>query len=358
MSFTKEENLQIKLGEQIYKKNTKIIPNPINIHIVFATDNNYAQHCAVTIASILMNSDNSSYFNFYILDGGISLSNKKKIEYIKKYRMFSIQYFDMKKYDFSKFPLNRPWISVSTYYRLVLPQLLPKNIDKALYLDCDMVVERDIKELWNTDISEYSAAVVEDDCSKENIKRLNLSSKNKYFNAGMILFNLKSIRKRDFTNDCIEYFRKNENKILLQDQDILNGVLNGKCKYVSQAWNTNFPIYQGSDSEQHYFTREEEIKECSRPGIIHYTTSDSKPWVNIHKNMASEYWKYFKYTGFYNVKNNVYSTLFALFNKKGTEIYSLRLFKILPIFEIRELSRGITKKYYIFNILILKVSRK
>ena len=60
MSFTREDNLNIILGEQIYKKNKKIVQNPENIHIVFATDNNYAQHCAVTIASILMNSDNTS----------------------------------------------------------------------------------------------------------------------------------------------------------------------------------------------------------------------------------------------------------------------------------------------------------
>ena len=358
MSFTREENLQIILGNQVYLKNTKIVRDPEQIHIVFATDDNYAQHCAVTMASILMNSDNTSYFHFHILDGGISAESKQKMEYAKKFRAFTIQYYDMKVYDFSKFPLNRPWISVSTYYRLVLPQLLSKDIDKALYLDCDMVVERDIKELWNIDISKYSAAVVEDDCSKDNIKRMQLPAKNKYFNAGMILFNLKEIRKRDFTNDCIEYFIKNEHRITLQDQDILNGVLNGKCKYVSQAWNTNFPIYQGSNPEQHYFTRKEEIEECCRPGIIHYTTADSKPWANINKNMASEYWKYFKYTGFYSVFKRICALCGGLFQKRGLEIYSLRLLKFLPIWEIRELSKGITKKYYILGIPLLKISRK
>ncbi|MCQ2735175.1 MAG: glycosyltransferase family 8 protein [Alphaproteobacteria bacterium] len=358
MSFTREKNLTITLGKQIYLQNTKIVQKPKHIHIVFASDNNYAQHCAVTMASILLNSDNTSYFHFHILDGGISATNKRKIEYAKKIRMFSIQYYDMKLYDFSKFPLNRPWISVSTYYRLLMPQILPLDVDKVLYLDCDMVVERDIKELWNTDISEYSAAVVEDDCSKENMKRMKLPIKNKYFNAGMILFNLKEIRKSNFTDDCIKYFKKNEQKIILQDQDILNGVLNGKCKYVSQAWNTNFPIYQGSDSERHCFTRKEEIEECCHPGIIHYTTADSKPWINVKKNMASEYWKYFKYTGFYNIFQNIFSALLRLFRKRGVEIYSLYLLKFLPLFEVRELSCGITKKYYFLGIQLLKISRK
>ena len=99
-----------------------------------AADNRYIQHSAATIASILLNCDASSNFRFHILDGGISSDKKEKLLKLKQIRDFDIQFYDMTKYDWSMFPDNRAHITLATYYRLRIPEVLPKNIQKALYL--------------------------------------------------------------------------------------------------------------------------------------------------------------------------------------------------------------------------------
>ena len=196
------------------------------INICLSTDNNYVQHCVVTMASILKNCGNDYKVRFFILDGGISEENKRNIKKLAKIKDFVISYYDMTKIDFSDLPLNRSRISVATYYRLYLLDILPKDIKKLIYLDCDIVVKTDIAELWETDISGYYAGVVEDEGGKTQQKRLCLPFDYKYFNAGVILFNLEELRTFDFKESCLKYYENNKDIIILQDQDILNAIEN------------------------------------------------------------------------------------------------------------------------------------
>lgn len=286
------------LGKQIYleqKKSNK--NNDVFIDIVFSTDNNYVQHCCAAITSILLNADISAYFRFYILDGGIKRENKKKLSELKNIRDFSVQFIDMSQYDFSLFPLNRKYISVATYYRLLLLDILPENISKVIYLDCDVIVEQDIKQLWDIDISEFLAGVVEDEGSISQLKRLNLPEQNNYFNAGVVVFNIEKLRDFDFKQKCINYYKENQAIISLQDQDILNGVLNGKCRFLPLNWNTNSRLFFDNELEHHY-TDAEAVNAVQYPAILHYTNS-VKPWQQscIHP-LKEEYWKYLSFTAF------------------------------------------------------------
>ncbi len=288
---------KVKLGECKYLQDKTSSNNKEKIEIVFATDNNYIQHMAAAMVSILLNSDNSSDFRFHILDGGIEEANRGKIEKLKELRGFEIIYYDMKKFDFSKFPLNRDYISVATYYRLLLLDILPNDVEKVIYLDCDLIVEKDIKELWQYDVSSYMAGVIEDEGSISQIKRLKLPYENNYFNAGILLLNIKNLRTFDFKNECIDYFNENEKIITLQDQDILNGVLNGKCKFLPLCWNANGRIYEINRLETLY-TKEEAKEAKYNPAILHFTDTN-KPWkLSCTHPLKNEYYKYLSYTEF------------------------------------------------------------
>ena len=270
-----------------------------NVNIVFGVDDNYIQQLSVTIISILLNSCKKCNFNFYILNTGLKSKNKDKLESLKNIREFNINYIDVSGCDFSKFPLNREWISIATYYRLFLSEVLPLNIEKCIYLDCDMIVEDDILELWNSDINDYLAGVVEDECSKSNVERLKLPVENNYFNAGMLVLNLKRIREFNLAENAINYFNKNKNLITLQDQDILNGIFNGKCKYVDLRWNINTPAYM-REKANHYYNRDIEAYAIKNPGIIHFTGS-YKPWFTYSMHpLRNEYLRYLCYSNFKN----------------------------------------------------------
>lgn len=294
--------INAKLGQQIYLTSPKNVPIERTIDVVMGADDGYIHHSAATMASILLNCDASSNFRFHILDGGISSDKKEKLLKLKKLRNFDIQFYDMTKYDWSMFPDNRKHITLATYFRLRIPEVLPKNVQKALYLDGDMIVEQDLKELWDTDISNYVLGVVEDVEGIDSRDRLGLP--NKYFNAGVLLLNLEKLRKTDLLKDSVSYLGKNRNRIIYQDQDILNGLFNTQYRDLPLKWNVNSHMYFRT-KKKHTYTDNDAKTVRTNPGIIHFTGGAIKPWNQnkLTHPLADEYWKYSKYTEFYFEKN-------------------------------------------------------
>lgn len=310
------------------------------IDVCFASDDNYTQHLAVVIASILKNSSENSKFYFHILDGGIRDKNKQKLLKLQSIKPFNYNFYDMSKFDFSQLPLNRDYISVATYYRLFILDILPESIEKLIYLDCDVVVKEDLKKLYDINIDNYLAGVVEDEGSISQIHRLRLPLENNYFNAGVIVFNLKELRKYYFKEKCFDYYTKNQDSITLQDQDILNGVFNGKCKFIPLCWNANGRLFRFNELEHHY-TEKDEIIARSNPAIIHYTDVE-KPWkVKCNHPLQLEYFKY---------------KWFTPYRWKGVvDIFSYKL--IQNIFSIKNKSTK-DKKIKILTILGIKIKFK
>ena len=321
------------------------------LNIVLASDNNYAPYCATTIASILKNIDNNTKCRFYILDGGISDINKMKIEKLKIIKDFSITYYDMQDIDWSNLPLNRKHISTATYYRLIITKLLPKDIDKIIYLDCDVIVNSNIRELYDYCIKDYYVAGIEDVTGKRESEKLNLEQ-DFYFNAGVILLNIKQLRSFDFYKKCVDYFNSNKDIITLQDQDILNGVLNRKVKKLPLNWNVNTRIYSKNNNEEfHNYSKLDEWNARNFPKIIHYSDK-YKPW---HKQcmhiLKEEFYKYLSLTDFKKEKyiyltNKYISNIFTI--QTNFDVFQIKLFNILIYF----VKKGKIKNIYLFGIKI------
>ena len=288
----------VKLGQQIYLTAPKNVPVERTIDIIMSSDDGYIQNSAATIASILLNCDASSRFRFHILDGGITSGKKEKLLKLKKLRDFEIKFYDMTKYDWSMFPDNRMHTTLATYYRLRIPEIMPKHIQKALYLDGDMIIEQDLRELWDIDISNYVLGAIEDEEGIESGTRLGLTKK--YFNAGVLLLNLNRLRKTNLLKDSVTYLEKNRKKIIYQDQDILNGLFNTQYRDLPLKWNVNSSMYSLADAKHTYTDDDMKIARRS-PGIIHFSGDKFKPWYWgwIPHPLADEYWKYLKYTEFY-----------------------------------------------------------
>ena len=284
-------DFEVKLGQQIYLNGSKNVNIERTIDVVMGSDDEYAQPSAATIASILLNCDTSSRFRFHILDGGISAEKKEKLKKLKELRNFEIKFYDMTKYAWSIFPNNREHVTLATYYRLRIPEVLPKDIQKVLYLDGDVIVEQDLKELWDTDISDYVLGAV-----KEGIE---LGVRHD-FNAGVLLLNLDKLRKINLLKDSLSYLEKNRGKIVYQDQDILNGLFFNQYKDLSRKWNVTSNIYMPRNSSLVYANKEAEIAR-KNPGIIHFSGGGFKPWNQemLHP-LSYEYWNYYKYTDFYS----------------------------------------------------------
>ena len=307
----------VSLGNQIYLSCPHDVKTERIIDVVLALDDNYAPQCATVMASVLLNCDATSYFRFHILDGGITDENKSKIQQLKSIRTFDINFYDMKKYDWSDFPLNLSWISsIATYYRLIINEILPKDVEKAIYLDCDVIVEQDLKNLWDIDISDKMFGGCESIVGAESVNRLKLNGN--YFNAGVLLMNIKRLRNVDVKTEGIKYLEEKGKAIVYQDQDILNGLFNNDCKYLSLKWNTYTDLFFPLKDETTY-TSKDAMKAAYAPAIIHFT-GPYKPWKIICSHpLQREYEKYFKYTAFEN----------SLFDEKNTDGFLRRCWIIL-----------------------------
>ena len=247
-----------------------------NINICLSCDDNYAKYAAVVIASVLTNKNEEDNIHFYILDGNISSETKSKILELKNYKNCEIDFIEIDEKNFEIYTKikTHEYITLQTYYRLKLSEILP-NIDKIIYLDCDMIVNSSLKTLFETDLGNNIIAGVLDARVKHKRKWKNSN----YINAGMILFDLQKIRNENIEEKFIEYTKNNIDTIETGDQDIINFTLENKIKILPDEWNVQVSGFANRTS----YTK--------HPKIIHYIGSQ-KPWmfgaITYFKNLYFE----------------------------------------------------------------------
>ena len=269
------------------------------MNIVLASDNNYVQHCCTTMTSILYNNKD---VHFYLFTEGLSLENEKLLHKqvadfggtlsICKIDSSVVQHFPMPKTQSSH-------ISIATYYRLFVELVLPKDIDKVIYMDCDIIVTGALDELYGMDLDDHAIAAVYQNnewaLANGSFERLNIPLEYGYFNAGVLLINLKYWREYQVTERLLSFIKNNYCQIRAHDQDTLNAVLCKEVVGVSNKWNY-LPIFFMPDELS--FPNKVNYSMPVAPVVIHYVYSP-KPWdyYSAHP-LTYEYYKYLKMTPF------------------------------------------------------------
>ena len=247
------------------------------MNILCATDDNYAPYCGVMLTSFLEN-HKAFHTEVYIVV-------KKRLKEEKRLKRLEERY-DVKvnivEFPFSditsSFPIgNRHW-TIEMYYRLFAPELLPKDIDRVLYLDCDIIVDGDVSKMYFSEIKDISAIVTTDFMSIQagNPKRLGYDERHGYFNSGMMLINISYWREHDILQRSINYIKENSEILFLYDQDVLNYVLHDSKKFIGIEYNF-FSLYI---TKMTFDSIDENMKRgvinC-KPRIIHFI--EPKPWT-------------------------------------------------------------------------------
>lgn len=284
------------------------------INVCLACDNNYARYAGVVIASVLRSSMNNEKLVFYILDGGIDDLNREKINYLKKIKDCEINFIKINNAMFADYMeiKTHEYITIPTYYRLKLPSLL-LEVDRVIYLDCDVIVNSSLAELFETEMGEAVVAGVKD--LNKRITRDNPS----YVNAGVLVFDIKNMRNQNVEQEFLEWTRLHKDSIRVGDQEIINEVLRGRIKLVDDEWNVQ---------SSNFINRSSYTK---HPRIIHFVAKQ-KPWhfgsFSYHKDYYFE---------------NLFYTPWALQTKEDEDywihknrIYSLfNYLKYRPLFMLR-----------------------
>lgn len=295
------------------------------MNIISSTDDNFVQHCSIMLTSVLINNKNASV---WVLSEGLTQVNqsilKKEVE--SKGGIFN--YVEVDSEIISRLPMpdndSLSHISAATYYRLLVSEILPITVDKAIYLDCDIIVKDSLQDLWNTNIDNYAIGVVHQMWQEiDDASRLGYPVEYGYFNAGVLLINLKYWRDNSISSKLVNYLTSNYDTILMHDQDALNAVLHDKSFTLPCKWNMlHYFFYPDSKTIKGFFKGKlindySEYKKQLRhyrkkPIIIHYV-SKPKPWKEgcLHP-FVKEYYKYAKKTVFFNALKEPQWSLVAI----------------------------------------------
>ncbi|MFN5459391.1 MAG: glycosyltransferase family 8 protein [Bacteroidota bacterium] len=263
------------------------------INIGCATDKNYAQHLGVMIYSLLVNCSQTNILDFYIVDGGIDSSDREK--FLSMRDKFGINIFFLKP-DRSYFDKLKVFeiYSEATYYRYFLLDTI--SVDRILFLDCDMVIEGDIVELYNVDLkSNIIAAVLEVLSSEKHLEKINLKFS---FNAGMMLVDCCKWQENKISKKAYNFQIENEGLLKYPDQDSLNFILKDYWLMVPYRWNVIARLklvkYGIGNADYRYISKNELFNEYSNPKIIHYANRLFKPWYWLDPSPYKKNYKYYK----------------------------------------------------------------
>lgn len=264
------------------------------IHIACNIDSNYVRHCAVTLVSLFENNRREP-ITVHIIARDLSETEKKTLidlaaPYGNRVCFYEPDIKLLEGFTIRKFSKR---ISMATYYRCILSELLPTDIDRLLYLDCDIVIVGDISEYWNTPLNDETgvAAVADMGCDEAaRYEILKYPMEDSYFNAGVLLINLDYWRKNDVAHACVDYFHKYPERILFNDQDLLNSILHKNKILVDLKWNVQDAFYRRPKQMDDAW-RKKFADVLKHPVILHYT--NRKPWEYDSQHPLREV--YFKY---------------------------------------------------------------
>lgn len=267
------------------------------ILIAFACDEGYSKHVAVVMQSILINAVTEDRHEFHILTMNLSLDAENRLLEVATRGKATLLVHRLTAERLAGFPTAS--LPLETYLRLLLPDLLPEY-DKILYLDADLLVLDSLSNLWNFPIGDKAVGAAIDTLTilkgtaLEHFKALQLPDKHSYFNAGVLLLNLKVLREIQLLEIVKKWTAKHADLMINSDQDALNAILVGNVSYFHLRWNLQAPLI--IPIKLGWKCSQEHEKAVAEPGIIHYV-SYRKPWRKEFKiPYQSLYFKYLAQT--------------------------------------------------------------
>ena len=312
----------------------KISYNKKSIHIAINIDKKYFYPCIVFLTSLLDNQNPDTYYSIHVLTGkditGENMKNfiYKKIRKLiknkgKNYSNIKIKFYDLGE-DFNC-ATHGKYISVADYYRIALPSLLP-IVDKIIYIDTDVINFKDLSEMYSIELKDdiFFMGTLDDIGLLSELKHIkNLT---KYMNAGILIMNLRSLRKYGIEEKIREYvFTHFLNH---HDQTAINAVCHDhlgilSIKYATFTYDSfeELVAYNKKQNKKYRYSKGELKKAFYEPTLLHFV-GWVKPWHKGYKNINKKYWWY------YAKKSGFYKEILKYYNFK--EKYVDKLIKKIP----------------------------
>lgn len=269
------------------------------VNLTLITDSRYVPPTMTAISSAIKNKCETSVYNFYIITENITPADANALYRLKELapETVNIILIAQKQPDLPYENMQRFLQYKVGMHKIYLPEIL-KNLDKVIYMDGDTIVLKDLRALYDMDVSNVYASVAKDGIFyrfPKEMAEIGLDKRGFYFNSGVMLQNLKLQREDGVVSKLVDYVKTHED--FFGDQDVLNIVWGNKLKLMSYRYNCISTFFEADDLHflSEYF--EEKLPEKTfniyeNATVIHY--AGDKPW---QENYQPEYLKelWFRY---------------------------------------------------------------
>ena len=279
------------------------------MNILYFTSDAFTSVAAVSIVSLFENNKDAVEINVYIIDDGISESNRNLLnDMVRKYhrKVYYIPAPDPS--EFFNFLFKSRYQMGHSYMRMCIGSLLPEGMEKVLCLDSDTLVTGNIRELWELEMGDNILAGVADCVNVKAFKhQFMLDADDIYCNAGMFLVNLKVWREKGVEQKICQTIKAHNGNIFFFEQTLMNYACKGKIIKLEAKYNSYTLFYALTFKNLIRWRRptnfysEAEVDEAKKDSrIIHFTRNfymTSRPWVeNCDHPLTEMYRRYKKLT--------------------------------------------------------------
>ncbi len=290
-----------------FKNNQQKNSESSNISIAMALDDGYLYPTIVAMTSIMENANKNTKYDFYVMHPPeFKTENKEKLKTLEeKYSRCHINLINMgSQY---KNANDKGRITTPTYYRLSLSELLPE-IDKIMWLDGDTLTFHDLNEMYKIDMEGYYYKGFLDD-NVNAVKSFDVDNDH-CICAGVMLINLKELRKDNMVEVFKKFIEENNEKLIQHDQTVINVVCYKKIGILP----AKFGIYSYDNVKQareqanvylcsYGYTADELEQAYKNPTVLHCV---NKPWKSMSAPFADRWWDYARKTDFFEEIHSKY----------------------------------------------------
>lgn len=252
------------------------------IHVAFCLDQSYVMPCGVAMNSICANTPDPVCFHA-LISSNVTDEARQQMEsmVVSHGKTIEFHVIDSSNVDNTYSNADIGYISKSTYYRFLIPDVLSADVSKAIYLDGDLITLDSLRPLWDTELGPEEPAAIVGDWGADDVRHHNaigIPMSQPYYNCGVMVLNLDCWRKEGLGAICLRHAQEHDYPYM--DQDVVNVLLGSRIKRLHFKYNCLFLLLTSPEEELRlekgkYF---DEIHEaCKQPVILHFV-GDRKPW--------------------------------------------------------------------------------
>lgn len=277
------------------------------MNIVYSSSETYAEICGISIVSLFENNKDAEDIRVFIIDNGISNLNKKRllntavaykrtIEFVNKVDLDNLTHTHV---------YTGRW-NVGTFFRLYLGSILPLDVERVIYIDCDVIIRHSLMDVYNLDMGDCVVAGVDDcrcDLYREDIGSPKGST---YINNGFMVINLKRWREENLEPLFTQFISNRNGDCTYMDQAPLNGVLCPRKQIyeLEPIYNAQRIFFDFSYKQllklrkpEYHLSEGQYNQALNDPIVVHFTPTfitGTRPWQKKDKHKFTHEYRYYK----------------------------------------------------------------